>query len=243
MKKALVIALAVGLAVTAAYSGPMGPVKPTMGRFGLEFEVASDRRDMEWSQNRVDKGRAENLYFLGRGTYGLTDKVELTVRLGGANMDNVDEVDGATPGESVFEGSSEFAWGVGLSGILYEAGTWNIAGTANYLAHSSHDGPITGNVPDATATNQDYDYTEWQIGLQIQGKYDQFLPYLGVKYSDATLDFNKIYGVTGVADSESDKNVGVYVGAGFDLTPQWSGYLEGRFVDETSFGGGIRYTF
>jgi len=243
MRKVLVIALVVGLAVTAAYSGPMGPVKPTMGRFGLEFEVASDRRDMEWSQNRVDKWRAENLYFLGRGSYGLTDKVELTVRLGGANLDLVDKVDGVTAGESTFDGSSQFAWGVGLSGILYDAGTWNIAGTANYLAHSSHDGPITGAVPNTTSSNQDVDYREWQIGLQIQGKYDQFLPYLGVKYSDARVDYNKFYGRTNIADDESDKNVGVYVGAGFELTPQWSGYIEGRFVDETSFGGGIRYTF
>ena len=241
MKKVLAIALALGLAVTAAYAGPMGPVKPTMGRFGLEFEIASDQRDMECSSNAADKSRAENLYFLGRGTYGLTDKVELTVRLGGASMDEVFKAD-VNGTEATFNGSTEFAWGLGIAGILYDAGTWNIAGNANYLAHSGHDGTITPNVS-LTASNQDFDYSEWQIGLQVQGKYDQFLPYLGVKYSDATLDYNKYKGRTDRADSESDNNVGVYVGAGFDLTPQWSGYVEGRFVDETSFGGGIRYTF
>lgn len=238
MKRILGIALCGAVFATASYAAPMGPVKPAMGRFGLELEIAADRRDMEWSTNTNDKDRVENLYFLGRGTYGLTDKVEVTVRLGGAGMDVVDLVD-VNATENTFNGSSEFAWGLGIGAIVYDAGTWNIAGQANYLAHGGHTGTITP----AGTTNNDFDYSEWQVGLQIQGKYDQFLPYLGVKYSDATLDYNKVAGATGVADSNSDGNFGVYVGAGFDLTPQWSGYLEGRFVDETSFGGGVRYTF
>lgn len=239
MKRILGLAICGALLATASYAGPMGPVDPTMGRFGLEFELASDRRDMEWSGNVADKSRVENLSYLARGSYGLTDKVEVSVRLGGASMDIVDKVDVGGGVEQTFEGSGEFAWGLGIGAVLYDAGTWNIAGQANYLAHGGH----TGNILPAGITNNDIDFSEWNIGLQIQGKYDQFLPYLGVKFSDATVDYNKYGGATNVADEEAEDNVGIYVGAGFDLTPQWSGYLEGRFIDETGFGGGIRYTF
>jgi hypothetical protein len=236
-KKALAITVLTGVAVTSAYAGPMGPVKPSMGRFGLEFEVSADDRDMEWTGNAADKSHAENINYLGRLSYGLTENVEIYGRLGGASFDIVDDVD-VNATEQTFEGSGEFAWGGGIAGILYDAGTWNIAGNANYLAHSSHTGTITP----AGTTNNDIDFSEWNLGLQIQGKYDQFLPYLGVKYSDATIEYNRLGGAA-VADEESDNNVGVYVGAGIDLAPQWSAYIEGRFVDETSFGGGIRYTF
>ncbi len=238
MKRILGLAAMGVLLATASYAGPMGPVDPTMGRFGLEFELASDRRDMEWSGNVADKYRAENLSFLGRGSYGLTDKVEVSVRLGGASMDHINRVD-VNAAEQTFEGSGEFAWGLGIGAVLYDAGTWNIAGQANYLAHSGH----TGNILPAGTTNNDIDFSEWNVGLQIQGKYDQFLPYLGVKFSDASVEYNKLGGATGRADDEAEDNVGIYLGAGFDLTPQWSGYIEGRFIDETGFGGGIRYTF
>jgi hypothetical protein len=238
MKKALAIAVVLGLAVTAAYASPMGPVKPTMGRFGLEFEVGAGQRDMEREIAANNKMEAENLMFLGRLSYGLTDKVELTVRLGAQDLD----ADFTAPTTGNYDGNSKFAWGVGLSGILYEAGTWNIAGVANYFSSSSHNGRTTGNI--GATTNTEVDYFDWNIGLQIQGKYDQFLPYLGVKYSDAKAEIDRWNNAAITnGDYEAEDNVGIYVGAGFDLTPQWSGYVEGRFIDETSFGGGIRYTF
>lgn len=241
VKKALVVGIAAAVCVTAASAGPMGPVKPTMGRFSLEGEVASERRDMEHTTTPADKMRAEAVDFVGRISYGLTDKVEVTARLGGADLDVVDRADvaaigGAVANGSTFDGSSQFAWGLGISAILYDAGTWNLAGNANYFSHADHNGNW------GAVTNNDLNYSDWNIGVQAQGKWDQFLPYLGVKYSDARIDFDKINGAAR-ADAESENVVGVYVGTGFDLTPQWSGYVEGRFIEETSFGGGIRYTF
>lgn len=238
MRKALAIAVVLGLAATAALANPMGPVKPTMGRVGVEFEIAAGTRDMERETARTEKLEAEQLAFLGRLSYGLTDMVEISARLGVQEID----ADFTAPTTGAFNGSNEFVWGVGISGILYDAGTWNLAGQANYLASSSHTGATTGNI--VNNANNEIDYNAWVIGLQIQGKYDQFLPYLGVRYSNAEVEFKR-WNNASVADRnyEAENNFGIYVGAGFDLTPQWSGYVEGRFIDETAFGGGIRYTF
>ncbi len=238
MKKVLAIAIIGGVAASAALAGPMGPVKPTQGRWGLEFEVSADQRDMEASGNRANKRENDMLNFLGRASYGLTDKVEVSVRLGGADLEIEDKADVNTT-VTQYDGKSEFAWGVAIGAILYDAGTWNIGVSGNYLSHSGHagSGSFTGG-----STANDIDYADWNIGGQLQGKYDQFLPYVGIKYSDARTSYNSVAGAA-AADDEADDNFGVYIGAGWDLSPQWSGYFEGRFVDETSFGGGVRYTF
>lgn len=229
MLKKVSAAVVMGAVIsTVAYAGPMGPVKPTMGRWGVEAEASLDERDMEAENTTTNQNEAENVNILGRISYGLTDRVEASVRLGVTDME-VNRTAGTTTN---FAGSSEFAWGVALGAILYDAGTWNLAGSANYLAHDGH---ATGAA--------DIDYSEWNIGAQLQGKYDMWMPYLGVKWSDATIEQNTGTPLGAGGDFESDDNVGVYVGAGWDLTPNWSGYIEGRFIDETAFGGGIRYTF
>ena len=135
--------LAVGLMVLSVHATPIGPVRPDMGRFSLEFEVASDRREMVVSNNGADKREVENLYLLSRASYGMTDNVEITVRLGATGMDYVDRVDNNGT-ETTFGGSSQLTWGIGIGAILYDAGTWNLGGVANYLSHNNHSGSWPG---------------------------------------------------------------------------------------------------
>lgn len=225
----------------AVQAGPMGPVQPQVGRFALEFEAASEMRRTEWSPNVNDKRKAESILYLGRGSYGLTDRVEVYARLGAANLKVKDVSDIGPNGPfttlgATINGKSKLAWGLGLSGILYDAGTWNLAATANYFSHNGHDAKAPDN-------NSDYDYWDYNLGLQLQGKFNQFLPYLGVKYSNSRVDYSKVRGAGVTYKDDQERNIGVYGGAAVHFTPQWSAYLEGRFVDETSFGGGIRYLF
>lgn len=233
-KRLLVLGIMVGLAITAVYASPMGPVRPAMGRFGLEFEAASESRKMDISGNGTNttNRKVESVLLLGRGTYGLTDRIELTARLGAADLDGRDMTAAAVKIGSNYR----FAWGIGIGGILYDAGNWNLAAQGNYFAHTGHEPKAPYNT-----TSGKMKFWDYNIGLQVQGKFDQFLPYVGVKYSSARVDYSNINGEN--YKDEANKNVGVYCGAGVEFAPQWSGYIEGRFVDETSFGGGIRYTF
>ncbi|RMH59507.1 MAG: hypothetical protein D6679_01700 [Candidatus Hydrogenedentota bacterium] len=213
-----------------ALASPVGWIHPEAGRFGVGGEVgAITNRDLEWNSGNNVAEIDQSVYYVGRIGYGLTDQVEIYGRLGGADLDLRSTV-GGLGWTGTAGGSTEFAWGVGLQGVIYDAGTWNLAGDANYFAHNSHTLNSIG-VNDA-------DFWEWQVGLQAQTQFDQFYPYLGVKYSDANIQYTNLS-----PDLEADDNVGVYVGAGFNLSGNWSGYLEGRFVDETSFGGGVQYRF
>jgi len=234
MLKKVSAAVVLGAVVaTASFASPMGPVRPQMGRWGVEVEASADDRDMESENTTASQAEAQNVNVLGRISYGLTDRFEVSARLGMADLD-VDHTAGAAFARgNQFSGGSEFAWGAALGAILYDAGTWNIAGQGNYLAHSGHQ----------SNTTAELDYSEWNLGAQLQGKWDMFVPYVGVKYSDASLEQNNATSLGVAGDFESADNVGVYGGAGWDFNPNWGGYVEGRFIDETSFGGGIRYTF
>lgn len=240
MKRFTLAAVAAVVFSGAATAAPVGWIHPEMGRFTIGGEVHKvTDRDME--QNAAggrNTGEVESLMWLGRGSYGLTDQFEIYGRLGGADADLSGT--GSTTGFTLNTGS-EFAWGIGIQGIIYDAGTWNLAGDAQYFAHNDHTNTSSGGagfIPNNT--RGEFDWKEWQLALQVQGQFDQFYPYLGVKFSDVTLDFSQ---PGGTPDVEADDNVGVYVGAGFNISPQWSGYVEGRFVDETAFGGGISYRF
>ncbi len=238
MKKLFGTAAVLVLLSGTVSASPVGWIHPEQGRFTISGEAGKIvDRDME----QVNSGtrrmyELDSFHAMGRGSYGLTDQLEAYVRLGGAdaNLDGTTNAAGYT-----FNSSTDFAWGAGVQGIIYDAGSWNIGGDAQYFGHSSH----TGN-SNSSATGPgiavDFDYGEWQVGLQLQGTFDQFYPYVGVKYSDVTLNYSR---PGGVADMDADDNVGVYVGSGFQIAPQWSGYIEGRFVDETAFGGGIGYRF
>jgi len=203
-----------------------------MGRFGLEFEAASESRKYEQDGTNFSGRKCESVLLLGRGSYGLTDRVEVTARLGAADL----EGHAAGAGGQKLSSNYRFAWGAGVGGILYDAGNWNLAAQGNYFSHTGHE-------IDNVASSK-IKYWDYNLGLQVQGKFDQFLPYVGVKYSNARADYSNVtVGATNNYKDEAEDNIGVYCGAGVEFAPQWSGYIEGRFVDETSFGGGIRYTF
>lgn len=225
MKRLFFASLVCLIASGSVMAAPVGWINPEMGRFSVSGEVGSvTDRDMEQNNNTSIKGEVESVYYVARIDYGLTDLVEIYGRIGGADLDGTGNT---FPGNNLST-SGELAWGAGIQGIIYNAGTWNLAADAQYFAHSDHQ---------QNAGARQYDWKEWQVGVQVQGQWDQFHPYLGVKYSNLDID------VSNGADLEAEDNVGVYLGAGFDLAGNWSGYLEGRFIDETAFGGGISYTF
>lgn len=242
------IAAGIGLLAAASVSaGPMGPVDPSERRIGVEFEVASDQRPMAWLGNPGDHSDVKNIAMLGRLSYGVTDRIEIYARLGSTTLDIQDEADAGNAGTARFDGSRQFTYGGGIGAILIGDASRNLAVQANALVHDRHTGRWSGFI---AGTVNDYDYHEWQVGLQAQMRFDRFLVaspalgYVGVKYSDAELEENIQNGVViNNSDHEARENIGVYVGLSVALTESWRAYIEGRFLDERSVGGGIRYTY
>lgn len=241
MNKCVAILVVLGVTATAVVAGPMGPVRPSSGRWGLEIEGSRESREFALEKITADKYSAENTRYLSRISYGVTDNMELSVRFGADQMDIINIPD-VNPAQSVFFGSNQFAWGLGIGTILYDGGIANLACQATWLSHSNHTGVVA---PSGTGDNV-FDFTEWQIGMQVQGQFGRFLPYIGTKYSDAQIkntSANRVSFSSSFNTIHSDQNVGAYGGAMFDVTSGLSLYVEAHGIDESSFGAGMRYSF
>ncbi len=87
----------------------------------------------------------------------------------------------------------------------------------------------------------DAKWQEWQAAFLIGKKFNNFIPYAGLKYSDIKASAKAIIsGTTYDSDStDSDNKVGVFVGCSIIPTKQLSIDLQGRFIDEEAFTVGI----
>ncbi len=220
---------------TGAAAAPMGPVKPSAGRFSIGLEGDVSARRMEWeggSSVETDYGSAG---IMGRVSYGFTERAEVWGRFGYASLILQDP----TPPRTTVEFDNAFAWGVGGGGIAMDQENWNLAIQGNYNSHGDHalQGLSSGSF-DAT-------WSDWNIGVQAQGKYDAFMPYIGLRYSDATAEYSGIFvaALGGGFDDNAQTNFGIYGGFGYDFSPEFSAYLDGRVIDELGIGGGLKYSF
>jgi hypothetical protein len=93
---------------------------------------------------------------------------------------------------------------------------------------------------------------EWQAALYVTKNFDGITPYGGVKYSDARIKHDiygrerdgDIYSFHQGIDVEAKDNVGLFVGADFEVIPgRLNVSVEGRFFDETAATIGVEYRF
>lgn len=218
---------------SAAHAGTMGPVQPLLITYRTEpirplIEVGPE---VEWN----DRDGVESLDVWARSNFHLSDRLVLTIRLGTANtdLDGLIAVGGTAQDLS---GGSRLGLGGGVGAVIVDSTRWNLALNLNVKSHRGHKGTLS---PSGLADNE-FNYLEWNAGLQLQGKYNHFLPYVGVRYSKAEVEYVRL---AGAPSTRVGDNVGVYLGAGFDITDRWIGYVEGRVGDETGFTVGGTYAF
>ncbi|NQT74935.1 MAG: hypothetical protein HQ566_00260, partial [Candidatus Omnitrophica bacterium] len=95
-------------------------------------------------------------------------------------------------------------------------------------------------------------YEEIQAALEVAWKTDNFIPYVGIKYSD--VDVGSTFTVGSVerkaSGKDSSETIGAFVGltilpklAATPASEQFSINLEGRFIDEEAFSAGVSYKF
>jgi len=89
-----------------------------------------------------------------------------------------------------------------------------------------------------------YFVQEWHIAPYIAKKLGNFVPYLGVRYSDLRQNYKVVLeDESSKIKFKADDNFGVFVGTDFKITDTWKLNLEGRFVDETAMSLGATYKF
>jgi len=195
-----------------------------------------------------------------KASYGVLDNLDIYVKLGTADFKSTSKIttkySGGYDMDTIkIKGENAFAYGFGAKGTLNLKNDWIIGCDAQYLRHTNNYKALdtwtsydaSGNVTDPYSEDRfkgKVTFQEWHIAPYIAKKLGNFVPYLGVRYSDSRQNYKAIYedGDSKMKFKAAD-NVGVFVGTDFKIVDNWKLNLEGRFIDETAMSLGATYKF
>ncbi len=214
---------------------------------GLEQEVVFERNMENASLSggqRVELEIDKAYRTMAKISYGLMDNMDMYIKLGTSEFEVDQKV--FSPDESGEKDSkTDFAYGAGLKWNMPLKKGCFLGVDAQYLRHRNK--YTYTNTSTAVYDVQEDKLTlqQWHVASYIGKKMGKFVPYLGVRYSDARL---KSEGQsTWVAPcnwkSEAEDNVGIFVGTDVKLADNWTLNVEGRFIDETAMSVGSSFKF
>ncbi|MFA5393832.1 MAG: hypothetical protein WC338_05160 [Candidatus Ratteibacteria bacterium] len=259
-----------GVSKNAYCAGISGATPQEQGTFsiGLEQDYIFDR-DLQNQDVSYFEGPAElsgtlkyKVKDLGRTMvkvgYQMSKNLNVYAKLGATNSGGklvstvdgtwTDGVDNGTfDGKEEDKGNSAFAGGMGLKLTFPLKNNWIIGTDAQYLIHQNDfSGKATLRVYDdlgnligeeSGSTIGSATIYEWHIAPFVAKSFGKFVPYAGVKYSDMQVKSE------GMETLKAKNNLGVFVGADFNLSKNFSLNLEGRFVDESAMSITAVFTF
>ena len=253
MKRLILLGIVLFLCLpVAVYAASIGGAE-TQGKgklaIGLEQELSFER-DLEFDKANwdlaaegvsIEKMEIDKLYrTMVKASYGLIDNWDIYLKLGVADVKG--KADALEEGEAytgIYDGKNAFAYGFGTKGT-YKLGDWLIGADLQYLRHQ-HDWTPKG---DFVGEGDKITIQEWQVAPYVGYKIGNFIPYLGVKYSD--LRAKAEWGGPDAGNWEkakADDNFGVFLGTDYKIGKNFSLNIEGRFVDETAMSFGATYKF
>jgi hypothetical protein len=267
MKKLLAIIICLGfvLCVTAAYAAPVGNIAtPSTLKKGIIYTdekaqfavVAGGEVDLTWDQRLKNQDKKTKYNFYG-GKVGILimDRFMPYAILGaGQGKDQVFKIG---TDKVRWDTKHDFVWGVGGTAMLYETkiegmgnGTFRIGVDGKYRQSHLKVDKVKLNddealkVSDASVTNTRYHLDQWQVALAVSYQMDQFIPYIGGKYSDARGDAKTSISTNPYKVNFKNKNkVGMFVGGDFLVNDSFAANVEGRFIDETALSLGAILRF
>lgn len=228
---ALLLLFSTGLAQAAPVGSPASLLKKGQWDFALEGSYVSER-PMEYS------GSSDYEVSLTSGfhsrSYGLTDRLMITGRVGGSYGYLYNENVSGSARETTLGGG--LGLGLQLKGIIWEdklSGLeWDASAQFLYLrSHHKRSGKANA------------DWYEWQADTALAKAIGKFKPYAGVKFSVATLDYDDGKGST--TSYDQDGSVGPFAGADIYLGEDGDIVinLEGGFLLGAEFSGAVKYRF
>lgn len=261
MKKIIFLCLALLLCLPlVSYAASIGGAE-TQGKgkvaVGLDQEFVFDR-DLKfdkasWGElgaNETVKMEIDSIYCtMVKASYGVLDNLDVYVKLGTADYKSKGVWTGhGEEWHDTMKGKNAFAYGFGAKGTYNLKDDWIIGADLQYLRHknkysgSSYDAL---NPTDTDTWHGKATFQEWQIAPYVAKKIGNFVPYLGIKYSDLRIKEKSSDddGDEGWMRLKADDNVGVFVGTDYKIADNWKLNLEGRFVDETAISFGVTYKF
>ena len=253
MKRVILLSLMMLLALPfAAYAAPVGgpPVQ------GLNINLGQDyigERDFKPTPVSIGTLRPDcNIRHMYRTMlqvgYGLFDFLEVYVKLGGAGFKfrtDIEDQFGNPVGDAVVHTKMGFAYGGGVK-AAYEFKDGAVKGLlvgadAQYLRHRQRYHVMTMDDVGPDSDSGHVTLQEWQIGPFVGYKIMNFLPYVGMKYSQVTLHFS---GGGEFNKFKAENHIGGFVGLTYDIVPRKLMLnVEGRFIDETGINCNLIFKF
>lgn len=210
---------------------------------GIETDFVSERELSDLD------AKVEGNFYTTKLVFSNVKKFDFYVNIG--QVQNI-EYKATILGRNVkFDLKDKFTWGVGVSyELTSEDDPLQIGIDTKYREVMGMD--YESVILDGTTYSKsqlggkvDAEWQEWQVAFLIGKKFNYFIPYAGVKYSDVDTSAEAtVSGTTyDLGSTDSESKVGVFVGCSIIPTEQFSIDLEGRFIDEEAFTVRATYKF
>jgi len=210
------------VAIAGTVGSPIATVE--QGSFQVGAEIDFFKRDTE--NELGDKSEVEGTKMLVKGTYGVSDKIDVFGKIGMVSC----EFDLYGPR---VETDMDIAFGFGGKVNVYEKGQIKASILAQVLFWSGED----------TVAGTDYEVEATEFDLAIGGSYEiseAFDCYGGLVYAKASGEVTR----PGYAlDVDEEDPIGIFIGGEYDITPQAKAGLELRLISATSFSFMANFTF
>lgn len=273
-----IVIVAVGLCSSGALAASMGPPVAGLeaGKWGTGLDYAYTDMTVALKTNLVEVADIfvppppdatltaqfeetddleSNMIFFNLG-YGVSDRVEVFLRLGFSDID-VDIEDGD------WDAGSDFAYGVGAKTTFYESGKLKLGGLAQ-MTWAGADGDVTvlrseaAGIPFAEPTelsgNGEFEWDEIKIAIGpsyelTEGIWIYGGPFYHLINGDYDLDaaVTRVDGsalITVSGDMEEESDFGFYVGGQISITEKLPFYVEWQSTgDADVVGASIAYRF
>lgn len=247
----------------AAYALPVGnPADPIMLQDGIFFETNCEDCNpcFNWDLFSLKVGYYGDFVFdrdlkvdhdgdafidhsefytnAGLISLNVWDRIDVYAMLGSTKgyINSNSDAFAVAGGRIEIETETDFSWGVGVKGTIWEYGCTAIGLDAKYFRAHPDVRRITLN--NVTTVNPDDSidmlYREWQVGVGIAHRINMFVPYFAVKWSKADVDFHgvDIAGVFARRDLENRQSFGYAFGVSLVDCDMMSLNVEARLRDE-----------
>lgn len=244
------------------YNGnPTFPMMPERGAFisknawlgvkgGYEFDDVYDRKLQLVGQGLPDVRKevqvSDSMSQFGVLTLSFGDRVEIFSTLGTLCLDIMHH---PYKNEKVsYKTKSDFAWGVGGRVLLVYWGDVQLGVNASYVASDLSLSSIKVNSQPYSKEGSEVDFREWQVGIGASYRWNWFIPYLGVDYSDYRARFQYLDSLRALFPSRhvtfKDRYpMGIYFGFGLSPERAVNVNFEARLINENAITASADFRF
>ena len=178
-----------------------------------------------------------------KGSYGLLEGLDIYALVGTSDFNSNLNWTVSNPGNTFSgkiepEGDYGFTYGFGMKAKKEFETDWILGCDVCYFRHENDfDGTNSwniNNVPYTESVSGSATFGEWDVAPYVAKRMGDFVPYLGVKYSDVKTKYNLEWeeGDSDICKFSSENNVGMFLGTDWELNDTWSLNLEGEFINE-----------